>query len=118
MMVSDEIYDKTFHQMILGKKNLHMPEQDFEALVAELGPYVSPNFLSPNHRALNAEKKVGIIFYYLKDTTTVVPIVITQVCGRTSYMWPMFISLTKNKNEMKVKSGELKILDETSICVF
>ena len=79
MMVSDEIYDKTFHQMILGKKNVHMPEQDFEALVAELGPYVSPNFLSPNHRALNAEKKVGIIFYYLKDTTTVVPIVITQV---------------------------------------
>ena len=48
-------------------------------LVAELGPYVSPNFLSPNHRALNAEKKVDIILYYLKDTTTVVPIVITQV---------------------------------------
>lgn len=96
-----------------------MPKQDFEALVAKLGPYVSPNFLSPNHRgALNAEKNVGIILYYLKDTTTVVPVVITQVCGRISYMWPMFISLTKNKNEMKVKSGEFKILNETSICVF
>ena len=45
-----------------------MPKIDFEALVAELRPYISPNHLSPNHRALNVEKKVVIALYYLKDT--------------------------------------------------
>ena len=34
-----------------------MPKGDFEALVAELRPYISPNPLPSNHRALNTEKK-------------------------------------------------------------
>ena len=53
------------------KKNFRIPKGDFEALVADLRPYISPNPLSPNHRALNAEKKVAITLYYLKDTVSV-----------------------------------------------
>ena len=86
-----------------------MPKQDFEALFAELGPLISANCLSPNHRALNAENKVGITLYYLKDTTTILSIVIAQVCdGISKHMSPKFFSHTKNKNEMRIKSGEFK----------
>ena len=53
-------------------KNFRMPKIDFEALVAELRPYISPNPLSPNYRALNVEKKVAIALYYLKDTARLV----------------------------------------------
>ena len=48
-----------------------MPKGDFEALVAELRPYISPNLVSLNHRAPNAEKKVAITLYYLKDTASI-----------------------------------------------
>ena len=48
-----------------------MPKGDFEALVAELRPHISPNPLSPNHTALNAEKKLAITFYYSKDTASI-----------------------------------------------
>ena len=57
--------------MILGKKNFCMLKGDFEALVAELRPYISPNPLSPDHRALNAERKVAITLYYLKHSASI-----------------------------------------------
>ena len=48
MMFSGEIYDKNFYQTILSDaKNFRIPKADFEALVAELRPYISPNPLSP-----------------------------------------------------------------------
>ena len=53
------------------EKKFRMPKGDFEALVAELRPYISPNPLSPNHRALNVEKKVAITLYYLKGTASI-----------------------------------------------
>ena len=53
------------------KKNFRMPTGDFEALVAELRPYISPNPLSLSHRALNAEKKFVFTLYYLKDTASI-----------------------------------------------
>ena len=53
------------------EKNFRIPKGDFEAFVAELRPYISPNPLSPNHRAPNAEKKVAITLYYLKDTASI-----------------------------------------------
>ena len=65
-----------------------MPKGDFEALVAELRPYISPNPLSPNHRALNAEKKVTITLYYLKDTSSIAMIANSfgvAVCSFCSY---------------------------------
>ena len=45
--------------MILGKKLSHAKN-------------ISPNPLSPNHRALNVEEKVAIALYYLKDTARLV----------------------------------------------
>ena len=104
------------------KKNFRIPKGDFEALVAELRPYISPNPLSPNHRALNAEKKVAITLYYLKDTASIgmiannsgvaictFSVVIAEIWEAISkYMGPKFISLPKNKDEMRVKAGEFE----------
>ena len=57
--------------MILEKKTFACQKGDFDALVAELRPCIPPNPLSPNQRALNAEKKVAITSHYLKDTTSI-----------------------------------------------
>ena len=71
------------------KKNFLMPNGHFEALVTQLPPYISPNPLSPNRRARNAEKKVVIILW-------TVSVVITEVCEAISKsMGPKFISLLK-----------------------
>ena len=71
----DDVFWRNIRQDLLPndtwKKNFCMPKGDFEALVAELRPYISPNPLSPNHRALDAEKKVAITLYYLKDTASI-----------------------------------------------
>ena len=48
-----------------------MLKGDFEARVAGLRLYIPPNPASSNHRALNAEKKVAITLYYLKDTASI-----------------------------------------------
>ena len=48
MMISGEIYDKIFYQLIFPHaKNLRMTKADFEDLAAELTPCISPNSLSP-----------------------------------------------------------------------
>ena len=71
----DDVFWRNIRQGLLPddtwKKNFRIPKGDFEALVTELRPYISPNPLSPNHRALNAEKKVVITLYYLKDTASI-----------------------------------------------
>ena len=100
-----------------------MPKGDFEGIVAELRPNILLNPLSSNHRALNAEKKVAITLYYLKDTAWIgliansfgvaictVSVVVAEVCEAISkYMGPKFISLPKNKDEMRVKAGEFEV---------
>ena len=54
----DDVFWRNILQGLLPddtwKRNFRMPKGDFEALFAELRPYISPNPLSPNHRALNA----------------------------------------------------------------
>ena len=54
----DDVFWRNILQGLLPddtwKRNFRMPKGDFEALVAELRPYISPNPLSPNHRTLNA----------------------------------------------------------------
>ena len=50
----------------LWKKKLSRPE--FDKICNELRPYISPNILSPNYRALPVEKKVAAVLYFLKDT--------------------------------------------------
>ena len=98
-----------------------MPKWDFEAFAAELRPCISPNPLSPNHRALNVEKAVVITLYYLKDTTLVIMIanslvfatgtvstVFAEVCGAIlKYIGPKLISLPIIKDEIRV-TGEFE----------
>ena len=71
----DDVFRRNIRQVLLPdytwKKNFRMLKGDFAALVGELKPYISPNPLSPNHRALNAEKKVAITLYCLKDTASI-----------------------------------------------
>ena len=50
------------------EKNFRLPRGRFVELAEELRPYISPNPLSPNYRALSTEKKVAVTLYYRKDT--------------------------------------------------
>ena len=50
------------------EKNFRLPRERFVELAEELRPYISPNPLSPNYRALSTEKKLAVTLYYLKDT--------------------------------------------------
>ena len=47
-----------------------MSRDQFYNLVKELNPFITPNPLSPNRRALPADKKLAITLYYLKDTVS------------------------------------------------
>ena len=53
------------------KNNLHLNQEDFMELVDSIQHIVSPNPDSPNPRKLDAEKKVAITLYYLKDTGSI-----------------------------------------------
>ena len=97
-----------------------MPKQNFEGLVAELKPYISPNPLSPNQRALQADTQIGVTLHYLKHTVLfgiitnsfnigncAVSVVTTDVGGaRSNYLEPNFISLPKDKHKTRVEVGE------------
>lgn len=97
-----------------------MPKQNFEGLVAELKPYISPNPLSPNQRALQADTQIGVTLHYLKHTVffgiitnsfnignCAVSVVTTDVGGAISkYLEPNFISLPKDKHKTRVEVGE------------
>ena len=47
-----------------------MSGEEFMVLLAELKPYIAPDYTSPNFCALSAEKKLAVMLmlYYLKDT--------------------------------------------------
>ena len=97
-----------------------MPKQNFEGLVAELKPYISPNPLSPNQVALQADTQIGVTLHYLKHTVLfgiitnsfnigncAVSVVTTDVGGAISkYLEPNFISLPKDKHKTRVEVGE------------
>ena len=67
MMFSGEIYDKAFYQMILGKKLPRTKRRFWSSCCRIKTIYFTKSFI-PNHKALNAEKKVAITLYCLKDT--------------------------------------------------
>ena len=52
----------------LWKNNFRLSRVEFDEICNELRPYISPNILSPNHRALPVEKTVAVVLYFLKDT--------------------------------------------------
>lgn len=104
------------------KKNFRMSSSLFKKLVSDLCIYISPDPLSPNRRALSAEKKVAIALYYLKDTGSLnmtansfgiavctASAVTIEVCKAISkYLGPRYIHLPKNKNDMRQKVSEFE----------
>eukprot|EP00795_Rhopilema_esculentum_P014875 gene14875-6007_t len=61
-MVNGEGSDDAWH------KNVCLSRNQFNCVVRELAPSISPDPKSPNYSALSAEKKVAVTLYYLEDT--------------------------------------------------
>ena len=97
--------------------------EEFNKLLAEIRPYISPNPLSPNYRALTSEKKLAITLYYLKDTgslgmtansfgiamctaSTVIFVVCKVIC---KYMGHKYLHLPKTQDEMREKISEFEM---------
>ena len=86
-------------------------------LAAELRPYISPN-----HRALSAEKKVAVALYFLKDigllrvtansfgiAHNAASSVITEVCQAiSSHLGPKYLHIPKNEESVRKKVAEFK----------
>ena len=98
-----------------------MSRDQFYNLVKELNPFITPNPLSPNRRALSADKKLAITLYYLKDTRSL-PMtantfgVAANTLGSVVYEVCMAISehlellfLPKNRKEMMEKVSEFEV---------
>ena len=104
------------------KKNLRLTRNQFFNLTNELQPYISPSLLSPNHRALNADKKLALTLYYLKDTGSLIitannfgvaintaSSVIYEVClAICQNLEPQYIRLPKTREEMREKVSEFE----------
>ena len=104
------------------KKNLFLTRNQFFDLTKDLQPYISPILLSPNHRALNTDKKLALTLYYLKDTgslimtahnfgvaintaSSVIYEVYLVICQN---LGPQYIRLPKTREEMKEKVSEFE----------
>ena len=48
--------------------NFRLSRAEFDEICNELRPYICPNILSLNCRALSVEKKVVAVLYFVKDT--------------------------------------------------
>ena len=99
-----------------------MSKDSFNKLLSELRPYICPNPLTPNYRALSAEKKLAVTLYYLKDTGSLgmtanafgiaictASTVIFEVCQAISKnLGPTYIHLPKDEDEMRQKVSEFE----------
>ena len=104
------------------KKNFRLNNYLFNELVNLLRPFLSPNPMSPNYRAIPIEKRIALTLYYLKDTGSLgmtansfgVAIctaskVIAEVCEAiTKVIGPQYIYLPKSEQEMKSKVAEFE----------
>lgn len=91
-------------------------------LLAELKPYVTPDYRSPNYCALIAEKKLAVTLYYLKDTESLsmtantfglaiptVSDILFQVCKTITFiLGPTYIKLPQSTEEMQRKVAEFE----------
>ena len=69
------MHDEFWQNVLNGKhddekwvKSFRLTKEKFYELVEMLRPYVSPDETSPNHRKLDAAKRITVCLYYLKDT--------------------------------------------------
>ena len=51
---------------------MRLTRNQFFDLTNELQPYISPRLLLLNHGTLNADKKLALTLYYLKDTGSLI----------------------------------------------
>ena len=58
-------------EKIHGKENSRLSSAEFDKICIELRPYISPNILLLNYRALPLEKKVAAVLYFYKDTGSI-----------------------------------------------
>ena len=91
-----------------------MTRESFMSLLVVLNPFISPNPSSPNYRAINAEKKLALTLYFLKDTGSLgmtantfgvaintTSAVSAEVCGViTKKMGPKYIHLPRSHESM------------------
>ena len=89
--------------------------EEFQNLVDEIRPSITPNLLTPNHRALSAEKMVAITLFYFMAANTfgvafnTVSCVIFEVCSTiTKHMETKYLHLPKNKDAMREKVSEFE----------
>lgn len=105
------------------KKNFRLTKEKFYELADLLRPYISPRGQSPNYRSLDADKKLAVCLYYLKDTGSIwmtantfgihqstVSKVIIEVCTCiTKYLGPRYLRLPKTEEEMKQKVSQFEL---------
>ena len=108
-------------QKSAGEKTFDYLE-DFTKLLVEIKPYISPNPLSPNYRALTSEKKLAITLYYLKDTGSLgmtansfgvaictTSLVISDVCNAIcKHMGHKYLHLPRTLDEMRETVSEFE----------
>ena len=106
----------------IWKKNFRLSRAEFDQICNELKPYISPNILSLNHRALPVEKKVAAVLYFLKDTGSMIMTANTfgihqctlskgvkEVCSViVTYMVPKLIKIPNSEDEMLSKISEFE----------
>ena len=99
-----------------------MTRSQFYQLVDEIRPFITPNLLSPNYRAITAERNVALSLYYLKDTgsltitastlrvaSNTVGSVVFDVCDAISRnMGPEYLYLPRDKEGMMEKVSEFE----------
>ena len=104
------------------RKNFRMSQADFNKLLEDLLPHISPHENSPNYRAIPAKKKLAITLYYLKDTGSLrmtantfgvhistASKTIHQVCQAISQvLGPKYVRLPKDHKEMQQKAAEFE----------
>ena len=85
-------------------------------------PSISPSLLSPTHRALNADKKLALTLYCLRDTGSLIMTVnnfgvaintassvIYEVClAIYENLGPQYVRLPKTREEMREKVSEFE----------
>ena len=119
-MIGEKAPEKTW------KKNFLLPRESFMELAEEIRPFISPNPLSPNYRALPTEKKLAVTLYYLKDTGSLsmtantfgiaintASAFIGEVCKAISKnLGPKYIYMPRDCDEMRMKvSGSMLNLE-------
>ena len=104
------------------KKNFRLNKLAFKELVEILRPYITPNPISPNRRAIPADKKVAITLYYLKDTGSLnmtantfgiaictTSAILMQVCNAiVKHIGPNYLKFPKDSDEIQKKVSEFE----------